>query len=56
MDKELTKKVTFSLTATEVERLEEIAKVTLGKPNKSGMISFWINQSNLKNCKSAGKK
>jgi hypothetical protein len=56
MDKEKTKKVTFSLTATEVEQLEKIAKKTLGKPNKSGMISYWINLNNLKNCKSEGKK
>ena len=53
--KELTKKVTFSLTATEIEQLEKIAKNTLGKPNKSGMISYWINQNNLKNCKREGK-
>lgn len=54
--KELTKKVTFSLTATEIEQLGEIAKTTLGKSNKSGMISYWINLNNLKNCKSEGKK
>lgn len=50
-----TKKATFSLTATEIKQLEDIARETLGKPNKSGMISYWINQHNLQNCKRAGK-
>ena len=54
--KELTKKVTFSLTATEIKQLEIIAKNILGKPNKSGMISYWINQNGLQNRKSEGKK
>ena len=54
--KELTKKVTFSLTATEIEQLEKIAKATLGKPNKSGMISYWINQNGFEKTKARGQK
>lgn len=46
---EKTKSVTFSLTSTDVDKLKIIAKRILGKPNKSGMISFWINQEFTKN-------
>lgn len=43
-----TKKATFSLTADEIEQLEDIAKRTLGKSNKSGMVRYWINQNRTK--------
>lgn len=45
---DLTKKATFTLTAKEIEQLGEISKRILGKKNKSGMISFWINQNTKK--------
>ncbi len=51
-----TKKVTFSMTKTEETKLEDIATEVLGSANKSGMIRYWINKHNLKNCKSASKK
>jgi len=44
MPKELTKNVNFSMTSTEEEKLEQIAKEVLGSNNKSGMVRYWINQ------------
>ena len=56
MGKEKTKAVTLSLTEQEEQALIEISENFLGTSNKSGMVRYWINQNNLKNCKSDGKK
>ena len=56
MSKGKTKAVTLSLTEQEEKDLIKISENFFGTSNKSGMVRYWINQNNLKNCKSEGKK
>ena len=35
--------VSISLTNSEINNLEQIAEMAIGRKNKSGMIRFWIN-------------
>ena len=56
MSKELTKIVSFTMTASEEDKLEKIAKDFLGSSNKSGMIRYWINQYKFEKLDERGQK
>ncbi len=48
MAKEKTKAVTISLTEQEEKDLVKISEEFFGKPNKSGMVRYWINKFKTK--------
>lgn len=39
-----TKAVTLSLTAREERDLTNLSKALFGRPNKSGLVRYWINK------------